>query len=525
MLEAIINRIDVMIKILETSDIEYKLGEREFLKKIGNLNSIFDINEHNSVSISDLFLGFIIINNKYTDFNDIVNRMSRISHLLDTFDSEALLNLISFYQARKETDIDALCIDYSNKYIIEMIDDNELYKIFVELANLSDIELIYALAFIKKIEKDKYKYIFIECLQDCKKEVVDKEFKKYLKSNYNISLIKENLSKINNMYVYLESENEKKKKEVHKKTNKLKELKNLLEYTENKKEITNVDEIVKLICDEELKNEILKYIYEKNSMYYEELEEKYNKVKKNSVISYIKIFSEKNINFNSYSIIEQKQLMKIDLEIIQKIFSFLEKINFIIKKDVNKIILGTNIEIISNIENYIRKGFLTNNFVKNNINVILSNLLSTDNALYEILINNINTVLNYGINIVGLEDENLKFLISNPKTIIRNLEIIDKYTINIKTRNLRNYGFLTDEDLEEKIIKYNKEGIKIDSHLYLLNSDINVIKRIKICKNIGVDIFDGEKIREEILDSNLFFVPDSKLDDYSDINILKLVNV
>ena len=49
-----------------------------------------------------------------------------------------------------------------------------------------------------------------------------------------------------------------------------------------------------------------------------------------------------------------------------------------------------------------------------------------------------------------------------------------------------------------------------------------IIKRIKICKSIGLDIYDENGIKKEILNQGLFFIPDSKLDDYIPKKTLKI---
>ena len=62
----------------------------------------------------------------------------------------------------------------------------------------------------------------------------------------------------------------------------------------------------------------------------------------------------------------------------------------------------------------------------------------------------------------------------------------------------------------------------MNENIELLNSDLNVIKRIKICKNIGLDIYDENGIKKVILNQRLFFIPDSKLDDYISKKTLKI---
>lgn len=515
-LEEIINKIDFKIRNLESMDNEYKPRERKILEEICKNNSFLTINTSMNFKISELLLCAVIVGEKYDDLDDMIETINNIQPEIDNMSSDLLMKIIScYFYSKKEISSDKIL-----KKIYKRLKIN-FYEDFEKITNCANEKILEVLPMIKIIEEEKNEILELNDILLNRLDV-DRSFKDHINSTYNMSLIKEDLIEINKYFVLIESENNKRRKEKIKKINKYNSLKNILELTKNVKEITNVDEIVKLIEDEALIEEVLRYITDKNKEYYKELEREYIIIKQNSVVNYIKIFADKNINFNSYTIEEQKLLLKVSIETIERIFEFLEKIGFEIKKDVIKIILGTNIDIISNVDNYIKNGFLTNNFVKNNINIILSNSLTSECALYEILINNINILLKYGINIIGLEEDSLKIFISNSDKIIENLGIIDSHKINIKTRNLKNYNFLLDNDLEEKIEGFNELGMRIEDNLSLLNSDINLIKRIKICKCINLDIYENSQIRKEILDGNLFFIPDSKLDEYIDSGILSL---
>ena len=292
----------------------------------------------------------------------------------------------------------------------------------------------------------------------------------------------------------------------------MQELRKLLINTENVKEITNIDEIVDLLTDD-LKLDVLNYIREKNNAYYKDLENEYNLARKNSVATYINMFKEYNINFLAYNREEQKQILDVDSMTLENILSFLSKIGCELNKNVIDTILGTDNNIINQIDKYIKDGFLTSEFVKNN-----TDILKKDK--YLLLIKNIETLVKYGINLVGLS--NYDILLKDNNIIIDNLKLIDEYSINIKTRNLKDYSFLSSIDLEYQILSIKALGIDINENIELLNSDLNVIKRIKICKNIGLDIYDENGIKKEILNQGLFFIPDSKLDDYIPKKTLKI---
>lgn len=138
-----------------------------------------------------------------------------------------------------------------------------------------------------------------------------------------------------------------------------------------------------------------------------------------------------------------------------------------------------------------------------------------DEVSYNLLTRNMNLLLDKGINIKGLDSDGMDFYVSSTELIEDNLSVIEESKVNIKTRNLKNYNFLGEEDLKGKINNLKELGISINSNIEVLNSDINIIKRIKLCNSLGISIYDeNNKIKKDILNKDLFFVPDSKIDEY-----------
>ena len=134
-----------------------------------------------------------------------------------------------------------------------------------------------------------------------------------------------------------------------------------------------------------------------------------------------------------------------------------------------------------------------------------------DEVSYNLLTRNMNLLLDKGINIKGLDSDGMDFYVSSTELIEDNLSVIEESKVNIKTRNY----FLGEEDLKGKINNLKELGISINSNIEVLNSDINIIKRIKLCNSLGISIYDeNNKIKKDILNKDLFFVPDSKIDEY-----------
>ena len=211
---------------------------------------------------------------------------------------------------------------------------------------------------------------------------------------------------------------------------------------------------------------------------------------------------------------EKKIIMSRGYDFVERIINFLNKIGYEFKNEILLIIAGTNNDILSGIEEFIKKDYINSEFVRNNINVLLpSNDL--DEVSYNLLTRNMNLLLDKGINIKGLDFDGMDFYVSSTELIEDNLSVIEESKVNIKTRNLKNYNFLGEEDLKGKINNLKELGISINSNIEVLNSDINIIKRIKLCNSLGISIYDeNNKIKKDILNKDLFFVPDSKIDEY-----------
>lgn len=201
-------------------------------------------------------------------------------------------------------------------------------------------------------------------------------------------------------------------------------------------------------------------------------------------------------------------------DFVERIVDFLNKIGYEFKNEILLIIAGTNNDILSSMEEFIKNDYITYEFVKNNINVLLPSN-DIDEISYNLLTRNMNLLLDKGINIKGLDSDGMSFYVSSTKLIEDNLSTIEESKVNIKTRNLKNYNFLGEEELMSKINGLKELGVNINSNIEVLNSDINIIKRIKLCNSLGISIYDeNNKIKKDILNKDLFFVPDSKIDEY-----------
>lgn len=215
--------------------------------------------------------------------------------------------------------------------------------------------------------------------------------------------------------------------------------------------------------------------------------------------------------YNENLSIKQKMLL-----LSENTQDFFNKIELSFDKNVISIIKRTNIDIINQYKKFLKEGYISSNFIRENISILFP-------LEYQKLLRNMKILIDKNINIKDLEIDGMYFYIADSNLVQDNIQILEKYKINIKARNIKNYNFLTKENLEDYILSLKDIDIDINNNLYILNCDYNIIKRIKVCKSIGVDIYENNRIKSDILDKKLFFIPDSKIDKYVSDKILILI--
>lgn len=521
----IILKIDNKISNIDLS-LEYKQIERKILEEILVTSHSFSINSSQIVSVSNVVLSAIILNEKYDDINEVLTLFNKHKEKIDNLSSTLLEDyccavekmmdetddikeLVSYLDGDIEKLISGISskitFGKSNKKInLEAV---EMFKLFA----LADLNLLFITSIIQDLNEKKIE--LQDYLDSIEEENIDKKkiFKNiinnYINEIYKKNTIDGQLSRIGKYFQQLNKDNKKFIKDKKIKLGNLNELKKFLSNLLEKEEVTNIEKICNIIPIG-LKSEVLRLIDEINQKYYSKLEEEYIDTKENSLANYIDLFNKINIDFTNIPINLQEQILKIKVEKLKHIIKFLEDINVVIDTNIIDTIINTNTEYINNLNKYIEKGMLTKKFIKDNINIIC------DEEMYNKLVSNINILLQNDINIIGIDQDSIDIFLKDSLLISSNIELCDKLQINIRTRHLKNYMFLSDELLEEKISGLKEINIDINNNLEVLNSDINIIKRIKICTILGINIYENDKIRLDILNKEEFFIPNSKLDDY-----------
>ncbi len=400
----LINRIDEKIKDYETKLDLYKPFERKMLDNISSLDYIL---KQQTISFLDLALASVIINEKYDDVEELYNFSDELKVTVDMLSVEDLQIWIG--ELKKSDNIDL--IEKVNNLFFDL-DEYDLDKKEETIENILKL-----FKFLSYSEKEDLDVIFnlIDVIDHLNE--LTWTYNENLSIKQKMLLLSENtqdfFNKISLKKESLKKENKKINKQNTSEITKLSKLKREILNNINKNEITNIDIILSL-CDDELKKDILLYIKSKNQLYYESLEKQYNDLRKNSISSFINIFGQNNVNFLSYSEKEQKEIILYGYDYIEKIFDFLNKIELSFDKNVISIIKRTNIDIINQYKKFLQEGYISSNFIRENISILFP-------LEYQKLLRNMKILIDKNINIKDLEIDGMYFYIADSNLVQDNI--------------------------------------------------------------------------------------------------------
>lgn len=475
-------------------------------KFIDSFVPYFLVSSDDDVDIITRFFSAILKMNIKDDFIDFINEKN---------------NMIAKIKIRKIIDsnyeIFYLIENDENKKLIELFEYFRNLNKFVDLENLlnafiDDQETLEDITFIMFVYEE-FKCIKDECMslviiKSFQKREKEKLFKEFVNDNSKIKKCLDAVnSLLNKIYSYILRQN-KKEEEYYKNINKEKNYNlnalNMLERALKEDEIIKIRAIIKRISDKELKKDFLRVIDSHNQKYYERLSEQLIDIRKNSSTAYILTLKENGIEIGTEEI---KELMNNSLEDINNILGFINnKFNFEDDKKIY-ILKVTNVDIINEIRDYIIGGYLSCDFVSNNISIFDSN----SNYL-NIIKNNISLISGKGINprIFSLSSN---LLLGDSKLISNNLDILSEYNLIKNIKAATDYLFLLDDKLVEKIDKYIELGYiqYLVNNLELLNCDR--IDRLEVLNKMNYVISDMDSLLQ-IMNTKKFGAIDAKINDY-----------
>lgn len=270
-------------------------------------------------------------------------------------------------------------------------------------------------------------------------------------------------------------------------------------------EISNVSDIVNGIVEyPDLAYAVLLLIQEHNRAYLDKLNSEYNLLSSNSEVNYKALLHEFGIKSKEYDI---SKVMHLKLDDIKSILEVLIRRLSFTEDKVLKILETSNLERIELISKYISNGYISIDYVSNNID--LYNLNSTD---IEVLGNNIELLKSYSVNPYMFKNS-MEVLFGDSNLLNINLQILKEYDLIKYFKTTDNFMFLLNSNISNIIDKYLELGYEV-----LLKEDLGILnfknlKRLDVIHMLNIPVDSVEEL-QELLESKRFFMSDNDIDSY-----------
>lgn len=277
----------------------------------------------------------------------------------------------------------------------------------------------------------------------------------------------------------------------------------LLDVSLKRREITNAKEIIKNVKDEDMKKAFLKLIYEHNKVYYEELENEYNRLNQNDSNKYVALLQKYNISFTQEDVKEIMRRNNID--------DTSEIINNIVKLNLTtqnvEILKHTSLDKFMRIKNLVDCGYISVKYLNNN-----EKFMWDESNLLDIYEENISYLDKFNLN-PGMFINITDVIIYSFDIFSNNLKILNDYGLLKYLKNVDNLSFLRDINLVSKIDKFLELGYEsfLENDLGILN--LSNLKRLDILNSFNMPITDISTMYK-VLSNQKFIIDDSKIDEY-----------
>ena len=273
------------------------------------------------------------------------------------------------------------------------------------------------------------------------------------------------------------------------------------------KEITGYRSIVQNIPDEDLKKEILTYIYNRNLEKQEKVESDYQTLVGSGKTAY-------------YSILESYAIPRTDETISrlqskynkEQVASSLEQLSSLGIEDPNllyQILLVSDEETIISLTSFFAdKEIISKETLKAHPKIFDPNSTCYNNAMQ-----NIDTIIDNGIN--------PKYLYGNPATLFAEPALVKENFASLQESALTtsigkdsDISFLGNAEMKTKLSLATLSGNRkaLTENISLLNAPTSGWKKVQIMNFLSMPVSEEEL--PAFLESDSFFIPDSKLDDY-----------
>lgn len=406
--------------------------------------------------------------------------------------------------------------------------DNRLRDLIIDIKQVYKNDLLKISSFLKFYENDPESITVIMNLVLAHRELkkasdftkdlkengycgyTNREEKRFLESKVKLynkicdakSILNE-VSKIRNLVDEQRSRASKYEKNIRKELCGYDKALTLLDASLKRREITNAKEIIKNVKDEDMKKAFLKLIYEHNKVYYEELENEYNRLNQNDSNKYVALLQKYNISFTQEDIKEIMRRNNIDdtLEIIKNIV----KMNLSINNA--ELLKHTSLEKFMRVKNLVDSGYISAKYLNTNEKFMWDESNSLD--IYE---ENISYLDKFNLN-PGMFINITDVIIYSFDSFSNNLKILNDYGLLKYLKNVDNLSFLGDINLVSKIDKFLELGYEsfLENDLGILN--LSNLKRLDILKSLNMPITDISTMYK-VLSDQKFIIDDSKIDEY-----------
>lgn len=406
--------------------------------------------------------------------------------------------------------------------------DNRLRDLIIDIKQVYKNDLLKISSFLKFYENDPESITVIMNLVLAHRELkkasdftkdlkengycgyTNREEKRFLESKVKLynkicdakSILNE-VSKIRNLVDEQRSRASKYEKNIRKELCGYDKALTLLDASLKRREITNAKEIIKNVKAEDMKKAFLKLIYEHNKVYYEELENEYNRLNQNDSNKYVALLQKYNISFTQEDVKEIMRRNNIDdtSEIIKNII----KMNLSINNA--ELLKHTSLDKFMRIKNLVDSGYISVKYLNTNESFMWDESNSLD--IYE---ENISYLDKFNLN-PGMFINITDVIIYSFDSFSNNLKILNDYGLLKYLKNVDNLSFLGDINLVSKIDKFLELGYEsfLENDLGILN--LSNLKRLDILKSLNMPITDISTMYK-VLSDQKFIIDDSKIDEY-----------
>ena len=325
--------------------------------------------------------------------------------------------------------------------------------------------------------------------------------------NREIKIIDKYCKIIDDYYINLHNEIRNNSKTNNKIKTNYQKLYTKLSYT--KGYISSINEDIKLIEDENVLHEYLRYVISNNSVHEEEVSKKNIELKSKQVSNIEIIFNKYGYNLSKLSNDKIMQIREIDnLEEKLNLLSN-SKLN-IIKEDnpLFIVLLNCDIDQIYYFTYLYKRNIIDIMFLTNNRYVITNKDVYNNFKLNISMFDNIiNKIVKYNKNIL-LIDNNL---------LIKRIKLMQEY-YNIDINKFNKFEFLENDNifnLLDNFIELSYYNQIYNNPDYLVGSNLNVIKRLQIARLINMNVINNDNsFIGSVITGDNFYIPDSKLDEF-----------